>query len=89
MDCYQKVLVIAESSIAEPDAFQLKYYAQGVGEVQVGWRGADATKETLELIRLDRLNPEELAGVRTQALRLEQSALERSKEVYAMTSPLE
>jgi hypothetical protein len=89
LECYQNVLVIAESSLAESDAFQLKYYAQGVGEVQVGWRGTDATKETLELVVFDQLTENELAEVRIKALNLEQSALKHSKEVYAMTSPLE
>ena len=89
VDCYQNVLVVAESSLAESDAFQLKYYAQGVGEVQVGWRGADATKETLDLVEFTQLTDVELAEVRTKALNLEQNALKHSKEVYAMTSPLE
>jgi hypothetical protein len=89
LDCYQNVLVIAESSLAELDAFQLKYYVQGVGEVRVGWRGADATKETLELVEFIELTKDELAEVRTKAMNLEQSALKHSKEVYAMTSPLE
>ena len=89
LDCYQNVIVVAESSLAESDAFQLKYYAQGVGEVQVGWRGADATKETLELVEFTQLTDDELAEVRTKAFNLEQSALKHSKEVYAMTSPLE
>src|SRR3989337_2813442 len=49
LDCYEDVLVVAEFTKEEIDAFQLKYYARGVGNVRVGWRGADATKETLEL----------------------------------------
>ena len=89
LDCYQDVLVIAESSLGEKDAYQIKYYVQGTGEVQVGWRGADANKETLELVELAQLDPEVLAEVRTKALGLEQSAYQRSKEVYAETSPLE
>ncbi len=48
--CYKDVLVNAEASLAEPGAFQLKYYARGVGEVRVGWRGTDETKEELELV---------------------------------------
>jgi hypothetical protein len=37
----------------------------------------------------DQLTENELAEVRIKALNLEQSALKHSKEVYAMTSPLE
>lgn len=90
VDCYEDVLVIAETSQEEPDAFQLKYYARGVGNVRVGWRGeGEKTQETLELVEFVQLSPEELAEVRAQALDLEQSAYENSKEVYADTPPLE
>ncbi len=81
--------VVEEFSREEPDAFQLKYYARGVGNVRVGWRGADATKETLGLVEVIQLNPEELTQVRAQVLELEKRAYERSKEVYAQTSPAE
>jgi hypothetical protein len=90
VDCYQDVLVIAETSQAEPDAAQLKYYAKGVGNVRVGFRGGgEKTKESLELTRLDQLRPEELADVRAKALELEKSAYENSKTVYANTPPSE
>ena len=88
-DCYEDVLVIAEFSNAEPDAFQLKYYARGVGNVRVGWRGADATQETLELVELVQLSPAALAEVRAKALELEQRAYEVSKGVYDQTPPAE
>jgi len=89
VDCYEDVLVIAEFSKEEIDAFQLKYYAPGVGNVLVGWRGADATREKLELVEVVQLSPEELAEVRVQALELEERAYKNSKEVYALTSPAE
>jgi hypothetical protein len=89
VDCYQDVLVIAESSLDETDAFQIKYYARGVGEVRVGWRGADATQEELELVELVQLDPEALAEVRAQALELEKHAYEISQHVYARTPPAE
>ncbi len=89
VDCYEDVLVVAESSLEEEDAFQLKYYARGVGEVRVGWRGADATKETLELVDLVQLSPEALAEIRTEALELEEHAYKVSKEVYDQTPPSE
>jgi hypothetical protein len=89
VDCYQDVLVTAESSLDETDAFQLKYYARGVGEVRVGWRGADATQEELELIELVQLSPEDMADVRAQALDLEKHAYEISQHVYGRTPPAE
>ena len=39
LDCYKNVLAIDESSLAEPDAHQFKYWAKGVGNVRVGWAG--------------------------------------------------
>jgi hypothetical protein len=89
VDCYEDVLVIAESSLEETDAFQIKYYARGVGEVRVGWRGADATKETLELVEVVQLSPEALAEVRALALEQEARAYKISKEVYDQTPPSE
>jgi hypothetical protein len=50
VDCYEDVLVMEEFSQEEPDAFQLKYYARDVGNVRVGWRGEDPSKERLVLI---------------------------------------
>ena len=88
VDCYTDVLVIAESSLGEVDAYQLKYYAHGVGEVKVGWRGEDATQEDLGLIELVQLSAEELAEVRAMALELEQHAYEVSSEVYGQTTPM-
>jgi hypothetical protein len=90
VDCYEDVLVIAETSLAEPDAQQHKYYARGVGNVRVGWAGeGEKTQETLELVELAQLSPEALAEVRANALALEQSAYENSENVYAHTPPLE
>jgi hypothetical protein len=88
--CYDDVLVIAEASQAEKDAQQLKHYARGVGNVRVGWRGAgEKTKETLELVKVERLDATALAQVRAKALELEQSAYKRSPAVYAHTPPAE
>lgn len=89
VDCYEDVLVAEEFSQSEPDAFQVKYYAPEVGNVKVTWRGADASRETLDLVELNRLEPQHMAEVRAAALELEESALENSKEVYAVTAPLQ
>ncbi len=84
---YNDVLVIGESSQSEPGALQLKYYAKGVGNVRVGWTGSgEKTKETLELVKYELLGPSKLAQVRAKALKLEQSAYQHSKNVYARTA---
>jgi len=88
--CYEDVLIIAETSAGEPDAHQLKYYARGVGNVRVGWRGAgEKTKETLQLTRVEQLDAAALAEVRASALEMEKNAYQRSKTVYAHTPPAE
>ena len=89
LDCYKNVLVTSEYSETEPDAFQLKYYAPGIGNVRVGWVGLDATREELELVELKKLSIDELAGAREKALELEARAYQISKEVYDQTPPSE
>ena len=86
--CYENVLVTEEFEPGAPGAFQLKYYAPGVGNVRVGWRGAnEEEKETLELTSLKRLSPQALAKVRKEALELDKRAYKRSGEVYGKTQP--
>lgn len=89
VDCYEDVLVIAETSESEPDAYQLKYYAQGVGNIRTSWRGADATQEELELVEYEVLDPEALEAIRAEALALEAHAYEISPDVYGLTEPAE
>jgi len=87
--CYTGVLVTEEFVTAEPDAFQLKYYARGVGTVRVGWAGAnDQDKEELELVKAVTLDPAALAKVRRQVLALEKHAYQVSKTVYGTTKPM-
>ena len=81
---FDSVLVIEEYNQEEPFAFQLKYFARGVGNVRIGWRGSDPQQETLELIELEQLNDEVLAEVRDEALELEKRAY-----IYATTPPAE
>jgi len=88
-DCFDHVMMIAESSRAEPNAFQLKYYAPGVGNIKIGYRGDDATRAQLELVEIRVLSPEEMAEVREMALKLEENAYQISKEVYDQTEPAE
>jgi hypothetical protein len=83
--CYPDVTMIEEFEPTKPGAFQLKYYARGVGVVRVGWRGEnEEEKETLELVRVVKLSPAELAKAREEALQLEARA-----NVYGQTPPIE
>lgn len=86
--CYEDVLVIAESALNEVNGFQLKYHARNVGEVRVNWKGDDAKKEELELVKYAQLDPQALAKVGAEALELERHAYEVSPKVYALTAPL-
>ena len=89
LDCYEDVLVIRETSLAEPDAFQLKYWAKGVGNIKVGWGGeGEKTQEILELVKITKLDKEAFTEVRKKAMELEEQAYENSKNVYGKTSPL-
>jgi hypothetical protein len=89
-DCYHDVVVIEEFDRAEPGAFQLKFYAPGVGVVRVGWRGKNEEEnETLVLVKVTRLTSEQLAAVHETALAMEARAYEISPDVYAKTLPLE
>jgi hypothetical protein len=89
VDRYENVLVTEEFNPEEPGAFQLKYYASGVGNVRVGWRGPkEEEKETLELVDLNHLSPEAVAKVRKKALEMDRRGYERS-EVYRETPKAE
>lgn len=89
IDCYEGVMVIAESSLEEPNIFQLKFYAPGVGNIRVGFRGEDATQEELELVELNQLDAAALAAIVTEALALDANAYEVSADMYETTSPAE
>jgi hypothetical protein len=85
VDCYSDVLVINEFNEDEPDANQLKYYAKGVGNIRVGWRGDDTSIEELELVEIIQLTAEELAEIRKVALTLEERAYILKPQVYGPT----
>ena len=85
--CYEDVLVIEEFERNKPGAYQLKYYAPGVGDVRVGWRGPEEEeKEGLELVKDVRLGPQGMAKARADALELEKRAYEL-KDFYKETRP--
>ena len=59
-----------------PDAFQLKYYARGVGNVQVGWDGCERgwSRRSSNSSRMVALTADELAEVGEEALAMEDRA---------------
>ncbi len=90
VDCYDDVLVIKEFGVTKPGAFQLKYYAGGVGNIQVGWGGPkEEEQEELGLEELMHLSPDALARVRAKALAQDARGYTYSQDVYGHTSRAE
>ena len=85
VDCYTDVLVTQESEPSKPGAFQLKFYAPGVGYVRVGWRGPnEEEREVLVLAEIRHLDAETMDEVRAEAF-----AMEARASVYGLTQPAE
>jgi hypothetical protein len=87
VSCFNDVLVVNEWSPLEPGGRQRKYYAPGVGNVQIGVVG-DKEGETLVLVKRVRLGARALAKASEAALKLERRAYEVS-DVYRQTPPAE
>jgi hypothetical protein len=86
LDCYDRVLVVDESSPLEPDSgVQRKFHAPGVGVVHITAIG-DPEAETLTLTRATRLGPEGVRAARQAVRRLERRAY-RISDVYQATEP--
>jgi hypothetical protein len=84
--CYDGVLVVDEKSPLDPGSgTQRKYYAPGVGNVQIDAVG-DKEGETLVLVDIRRLTGASLTAARRNALQLERRAYTIS-DVYAQTPP--
>ncbi len=84
--CYENAVVIDEwSPLDVAAAHQRKYYAPGVGNVSIG-AVDDPEGETLVLVNILRLTPEELAEARKETLKLEARAYEIN-DVYRHTAP--
>jgi hypothetical protein len=83
--CFEDVLVTEEFEPSKPGAFQLKFYAPGVGYVRVGWRGAnEEEREVLVLSAIRHLDADAMDAVRIEAF-----AMEARASVYGLTSPAE
>jgi hypothetical protein len=83
--CFDDSIVVEEFEPRFPGAFQLKYYARGVGNIRVGWRGPnDDEREVMVLTEFHHLSPQALAGVRAEVLEQENRGY-----AYARTQPME
>jgi hypothetical protein len=88
LDCYENVMITEERSPLDPESGQQrKYYAPGVGNVRVGFVD-DPEGETLVLMGIRQLSPDELAKARQDALKLEKHAYKIS-DLYRQTPPIE
>ena len=88
--CYDDVLVTDEWNPSEPDAHQLKFYAQGVGNVRVEFSGGkEKEHETLVLTKVAHLDDGAMAEIRAQSLKLDKRAYTAAKDVYGHTQPAE
>jgi hypothetical protein len=86
--CYDHVMITDENSpLASGRARQRKYYAPGVGNIQIS-AVDDPEAETLVLTSLQHLGPAALAHARGEALKLEQHAFSVN-DVYRRTPPME
>jgi len=87
VDCYEDVLVIEEFERTKPKASQLKYYAPGVGNVRVGWRGKNEDEhEELELVSYRQLSAGQMEKVRDAVVKLDDNAFKRLS-FYGSTTP--
>ncbi len=88
--CFDDVLITEEFERTKPGAFQLKFYAPGVGNVRVGWRGRnEKERETLVLVDVVRLDGDALAKARERALELDAHGYERAPGSWGQTPPAE
>jgi hypothetical protein len=86
--CYRNVLETDEYNTFQPDnGHQLKFYAPGVGLVEVAPGRGDTERETLVLVRVTHLQASELAAVRQQVLLVDRRAYKVSNAAYRDTLP--
>jgi hypothetical protein len=78
--CFEDVLVIAEG---EENAERLKYYARGVGNVRIGWRGkGKRVRKTLELVEIVELSADARARAMAAALDLDWRSYQYAAKIF-------
>ena len=81
---YTDVLVMDEFDAINPGVFQLKYYARGVGNVSIGFRGKKTkSNEVMNLTKVHQLDAAQLDHIRALAMELE------ARGVMYPTTPIE
>ena len=86
---YADVIIVEEAASENADPHILKYYASGTGYVRLGAGGKKRhPKETLQLTKVEQLNPKALAQVHENAMKLEKSAYQVSKNIYGRSAPM-
>ncbi len=85
---FDNLVVIDESNQENKGAHHLKYYARGTGVVHIGWRGKKTDQEDMNLIKVEKIGPDQMAKAREAALKLDKHGYEVSKDVYALTKPI-
>jgi hypothetical protein len=86
--CFENVLVVDETNPLDPeDGHQLKYYADGVGNISVAPGKGGKEREILELVKVQKLRPQTLRKLDEQALRLDRRAYRTVKRVWARSEP--
>jgi len=87
VDCYENVLVMREYSRDEPGASQLKFYAEGVGTVRVGWRGPnEEEQEEMVLVSVEHLNDAQMDELRRTVIEQDRRAYRHVPETYEATA---
>jgi hypothetical protein len=82
--CYENVLVVDETNPLDPgDGHQLKFYADGVGNISVAPGRGGTEREILELVEVRKLSSATLARIHEEALRLDRRAYRTVREVWA------
>ena len=69
------------------DGHQLKYYADGVGNISVAPGKGGKEREILELVKVQTLRPTTLAKLDREALRLDRRAYRTVRKVWASSAP--
>lgn len=86
--CFENVLVIDETNPLDPgDGHQLKYYADGVGNISVAPGKGGTEREILELVKVQKLRPKTLLKIDREALRLDRRAYRTVRKVWARSAP--
>lgn len=89
LGCFPGSITIAESSLDEEGIAQVKSYAPGIGNIEVGFRGDDQSREEMEVVDHSPVSESDLATFRVLAKVLENSAYRVSPDAYGATAPME